>query len=331
MEEELKRLQEEGVIEPVKFLEWAAPIVPVLKKDGSVRICGDYKMTINQAAKLEAYPLPKIEDLFASLTGGISFSKLDLSHAYQQLELEEESRPHVTINTHKGCSNTLDFHLEFRLHRQSFRGQLLQGLERVVVYLDDILITGQTEEEHLANLDEVLRKLQEAGMHLREKCHYLKPDIEYLGHRISKDGLQLMEEKVKAIMGAPEPQNVSEFKAFLGLINYYGKLLPNLATTLALLYQLLQKKIPWTWGSKQVKAFKEAKELLKSPRLLAHYDTSEEIVLMCDTSPYGIGAVLYHRLEDGTKRPVGFASQTLASAEKRMPKSTKKHWLSSLE
>ena len=154
-EEELERLQEEGVIVPVKFSEWAVHIVPVLYKDGSVRICGDYKTTISQAAKLEAYPLPMIEDLFVSLTGGISFSKLDLSHAYQQLELEEELRPYVTINTHKGLFQYT--RLLFGVSSapaifQRTMENLLQGLEHVVVYLDDILITGQTEEEHLANL-----------------------------------------------------------------------------------------------------------------------------------------------------------------------------------
>ena len=102
VEQELDRLQKQGIIKPVAFSDWAAPIVPVLKKDGSVRICGDYRLTVNQAAKLETYPLPKIEDLLTSLTGGKTFTKLDLAHAYQQVELEEDSRKFVTINTLKG-------------------------------------------------------------------------------------------------------------------------------------------------------------------------------------------------------------------------------------
>ena len=102
IEKELDRLVEQGVIEPVCSSEWAAPIVPVLKKDGTVRICGDYKLTVNQAAKTDSYPLPKINDLFASLAGGQKFSKLDLANAYLQIPLDEASQKLVTINTHKG-------------------------------------------------------------------------------------------------------------------------------------------------------------------------------------------------------------------------------------
>jgi len=134
VEQELDRLQREGIITPVQFSDWAAPIVPVLKKDGTVRICGDYKVTVNQAAKVETYPLPRIEDLLASLAGGISFSKLDLAHAYQQLELEEESRKFVTINTHKGLFqyNRLPFGVSSApAVFQRTMENLLQGLKRV--------------------------------------------------------------------------------------------------------------------------------------------------------------------------------------------------------
>ena len=102
VEQELERLQCQGVIEPVEFSDWAAPIVPVVKGDGTVHLCGDYKITVNKAAKQDHYPIPRIEDLFASLAGGKEFTKLDLSHAYQQVKLDEASCPYVRINTHKG-------------------------------------------------------------------------------------------------------------------------------------------------------------------------------------------------------------------------------------
>ena len=102
VEFELERLVKEGVIEPVQFSEWAAPIVPIVKVDNSIRICGDYKLTVNRVCKVDSYPIPKIEDLLANLAGGKTFSKLDLSHAYSQLPLDEESKKFVTINTHKG-------------------------------------------------------------------------------------------------------------------------------------------------------------------------------------------------------------------------------------
>ena len=102
VERELDRLKEEGIIEPVTFSEWAAPIVPVVKTNGEIRVCGDYRVTVNQAATPDVYPLPRIEDLFASLSGGKIFTKLDLAHAYQQVEIAEESRKYTTINTTKG-------------------------------------------------------------------------------------------------------------------------------------------------------------------------------------------------------------------------------------
>ena len=102
VEKELEQLQALGIIQPVQFSDWATPIVPVMKNDGGVRVCGDFKSTVNRAARLDKYPIPRIEDLFASLAGGKTFSKLDLSHAYLQIALDETSQRYVTINTHKG-------------------------------------------------------------------------------------------------------------------------------------------------------------------------------------------------------------------------------------
>ena len=136
-------------------------------------------------------------------------------------------------------------------------------------------------------------------MRLKKKCVFMGPEVEYLGHRINKEGLQPTEEKVRAITGAPQPTQVSELRAFLGLINYYGKFMPDLSTILAPLYQLLQKGRKWGWEKEQQEAFAKAKALLKSPKLLVHYDINKELILTCDASPVGLGAVLSHRMEDG--------------------------------
>ena len=192
MEQELDRLEEAGVIVPTQHSDCAAPIVPVVKTNGSVRICGDYKLTANTATKTESYPLPRIEDLFASLAGGKVFSKLDLSHAYLQLPVAEESQPLLTVNTHKGLYHYL--RLPFGVSSapaifQRTMETLLQDLHHVCVcvcvYLDDILITGRSQQEHLKNLEEVLKRLEEAGMRLKqEKCTFLMPEVEHLGHKI---------------------------------------------------------------------------------------------------------------------------------------------------
>ena len=217
IETELDRLLSQGVIEPVKFAKWAAPIVPIVKADGTVRICGDYKLTINQVSSADPYPLPRIEDLFASLSGGKRFSKLDLSHAYQQLVLNEQSKQFTTINTHRGL-----YQYSFGISCapavfQRTMDNLLKGIKHVSVYIDDIVVTGITEEEHLKNLDEVLSRLDDVGARLRkEKCSFFSPQIEYLGHLINEKGLHPTPSEIKAIIDAPAPSTVTELKSFLG-------------------------------------------------------------------------------------------------------------------
>ena len=316
----LERLEKDGIIEPVQHSSWAAPIVPIVKRDGSIRLCGDYKVTVNQVAKRDTFPLPRIEDIFASLEGGKSFSKLDLAHAYLQIPLEESSKVFVTINTPKGLFryNRLPFGVSAAPSIfQRTMENLLQGIPHTSVYLDDILVTGSTEEEHLRNLDQVLTRLEDAGMRLkRSKCEFMLSEVEYLGHRISSRGLQPTEEKVRAVARAPAPENKTQLQSFLGLINYYAKFLPNLSTTLAPLYALLQKKTVWAWGDKESRAFEKARSQLTSSSLLVHYCSSRELLLACDASPYGVGAVLSHRMEDGTDKPIAFASRSLTPAER---------------
>ena len=321
VEQELQRLVSQGVIEQVEFSDWAAPIVPIVKPDGSIRICGDYKTTVNRVAKLDPYPIPRIEDLFASLSGGKLFSKLDLAHAYQQIPLDDASKPFVVINTHKGLFqyNRLPFGVAsapaiFQRAMES----ILQGIEHVTVYIDDILVTGRTEAEHLQHLAEVLSRLEKAGIRLKkDKCAFMLKSVEYLGHIISAEGLHPTTEKIRAITAAPTPQDVTQLKSFLGLINYYSKFLPNLSHVLAPLYKLLQKTQKWTWGPAQATAFQKAKEELTSSRVLVHYNPDLPVVLDCDASPYGIGAVLSHQLEDGQMQPIAFASRSLTRAEKK--------------
>ena len=223
VEKELERLTSEGIIEPVRFADWAAPIVPVMKRDKeTVRICGDYKLTVNTASKLEQYPIPQIEDLFAALSGGQYFSTLDMSQAYQQIELDDESKQYVVINTHKGLFryNRLPFGVSSApAIFQRVMESLLQGMPGVAVYLDDILVSGKSEEEHLSTLEQVLDRLKEAGLLLnRGKCVFMAESVAYLGHVVDAQGLQTDPDKVRAIVEAPPPQCISELKSYLGLL-----------------------------------------------------------------------------------------------------------------
>lgn len=263
---ELDRLQQENVITPVKHSEWAAPFVPVVKQDGSIRICGDYKLTINKALSPDSYPLPKINDLFSVLAGGQTFSKLDLSQAYLQLMLDEESKKYTTINTQKGLFqfNRLPFGISSAPSVfQRVMDTLFQGYEGILVYLDDILVTGSTQTKHLENLNKVLSKLNECGLKLKKsKCIFMAPKVQYLGYIIDKEGLHPSLEKIKGIREAQAPKNVTELRAFLGMLNYYSKFLPNVSSKLAPLYSLLHKSTRWKWDSPQASAFAAAKEML---------------------------------------------------------------------
>ena len=250
------------------------------------------------------------------MAGGKTFSKLDLAHAYLQVELDQSAKKYVTINTHKGLYtyNRLPFGVASApAIFQRMIENILQGLKRVCVYIDDILVIGTSEDDHLKNLDEVLQRLKNAGLRLKkEKCNLMLPEVQYLGHKISAKGLEPTDKKIRAIREAPTPQNVTQLRSFLGAINYYCKFLPNLANNLSPLYKLLQHHSKWTWGPEQVSTFESAKQQLVSLPLLIHFDPEKPLVLSCDASPYGIGAVLSHTV-DGSEQPVAFASRTLAN------------------
>jgi len=159
--------------------------------------------------------------------------------------------------------------------------------------------------------------MEKAGLRLKKKkCQFMVPSVTYLGYIVDSEGLHPTPEKIRAITEAPSPRNVTELKSYLGLLSYYSRFLPNISTILAPLYQVLCHDAPWHWKAKQQAAFLESKQLLTSSRLLIHFNPKFEIVLACDASSYGIGAVLAHRLPDGTEKPIAFASCTLSSAEK---------------
>ena len=269
---------------------------------------------------MEQYPLPKPEDLFTTLVGGQAFSKLDLSQAYLQVQLDEQSKHYLTVNTHQGLYRYT--RLPFGVASapalfQKMMDAVLQGIPGVICYIDDILITGKDEESHLRSLKEVFQRLEKHGFRLKQgKCEFLLPTIEYLGHQISKNGVQPLRSKVAAIEQAPTPTNTQELRSFLGLLNYYGKFIPNLSTILHPLNALLRADQKWIWNKDCTEAFHLAKRHLTSAQLLTHYDPTLPLTLAADASAYGIGAVISHSYPDGSERPIAFASRTLSPSEK---------------
>ena len=234
--EELDKLQANGIIVPVKLSSWAAPIVPVIKRNGNVRLCGNYKPTINSVAKNEVYPLPRIEELFAAVSGGKVFSKLDLSLAYLQLQLDKSSKEYITINTHHGLYSFTCLPFGVASAPAIFRHTMetvLKGLPMVVSYLDNILVAGRTKQKHLTNFTQVLERLNSAAgiKFKKEKCASCLPQVEYLGHVISEERLRLSSSKIKAITNAPKPSSLSKLKLFLGL----STITPNFCQILQLL------------------------------------------------------------------------------------------------
>ena len=165
----------------------------------------------------------------------------------------------------------------------------------------------------------VLHMLKEAGIRINEKKYqFMKKEVEYLGYLINKEGL-------KPVPEAQTPQNTTQLRAYISMLNYYSKFLKNMSSLLGPMHALLKKNARWLWTRECQKSFEDSKSRLLSADLLVHFDTEKKIILTCDASQYGIGAVMAHIMEDGSERPIAFASRTLAPAEKTIHKSKKKH------
>ena len=204
---------------------------------------------------------------------------------------------------------------------QKLMENILSGIPKVVSYLDDILVTGKDDAEHLTTLKAVFNRLQQFGLRLKlPKCRFLQQSVEYLGHLVDAKGLHATPSKVKALIEAPAQRNITELRAFLGLLNYYSRFLNNLSHLIHPLNNLLRKGQKWEWTTACAAAFNEAKQALVSSKILVHYDPDLPIRVAADASSYGLGAVLSHVLRDGTEHPIAYVSRTLTPSEKNMPK-----------
>ena len=199
---------------------------------------------------------------------------------------------------------------------QRVMDSLRQVLKMVCGYLDDILITGKDKEEHDRNVKMVLKRLDTAGIRvISEKCTFGRNQVEYLGYIINAERLHHVQKKVKDIIDVPSPENSTQLRAFLGMINYYGKFLNNLSNLFGPLHELLKKGKSWKWSKECEKYFRHAQMMLTSSKVLVHFDSKRNTRLKCDASQYGIGAILSQDMDNGEERPVAFASRSLGQAE----------------
>ena len=319
VEDALDTLVDDGVISPVDYSEWAAPIVPVLKANKkTMRICADFKY-VNRFLEVDQYPLPKVDELLSVIGKGQIFSKIDLKDAYLQVPVDEEAQKVLVVNTPKGLFkyNRLPFGLASSpAVFQRFMVQLMTNIPGVAVFLDDILVSGSTEKEHDDRLIRVLKVLQKNNIKINKDKSDLKVgSIEYLGYHISGEGVKPSVKKVKAIVEAPAPTSVAEVKSFVGLVTYYCRFVPNFSTVLAPMYDLLQKNAKFKWTKIEENAFMTIKNELCNSIVLSNFDGYSPLILEVDASPVGVGCVL-KQVVNGVEQPVYFASKKLSPAEK---------------
>jgi hypothetical protein len=315
-----------GILEKVKFSEFASPIVALSKKSSTdVRVCGDFKRTINKYIQLEHYPLPHFNDLTLKWVDCKYFSVIDLSKAYPQLSVHPNDRKYLTINTHLGLFryNRLIYGVSSAAPAfQQAMDTILEGLPGTSVYLDDIMVAGRTRDEAKQRLLAVLKRLNEYNVRINvSKSKFLQQSVEYVGHGVSAKGITTTQAHFEAIEHIQRPATFQELQKFLGLLNYYHHHLYNIATIARPLYDV--KVDNFIWGPDQQDAFEKCKKcFLESPALLL-YDPEKPIFIITDASPYGTSAVLYHLDEFNKERPVFFTSKTLNSAQRKYPHNEK--------
>lgn len=269
--------------------------------------------------KIDYYPLPKPEDLFNSLTGCKLFTVLDLSEAYLQIEVAEECRKYLILSTHLGYF--MPTRLMFGIASapaifQQFVDELTRDLPFVKGYLDDIIIGAKTKEEMITTLFRLLKRLQEKNGRVKlQKCFWMQLEAEYLGFVISAAGLKVSPLRVQPILDARMPEDTSELRAWLGMVNFYRRFIPDCSSLLGPLNALLADRVPWVWTEECAEAINKCKQVLVANNVLMLYDPNKVLVLVCDASPVGLGCVLAHRI-GGMEHPISFASATLSEAQR---------------
>lgn len=313
---------------------YASPIVLVRKKDGSLRMCVDYR-PLNGKTRKDAFPLPRIEESLDALSGARWFSTIDLASGYNQVPVLEKDRPKTAFCTPFGLFefNRMPFGLcnapsTFqRLMQRMFGDQQGQSL---LLYLDDIVIYSSSVEQHLQRLEMVLGRLQKEGLKAKlEKCAFFQQEVGYLGHVISSQGVSTDPKKIEAVANWRRPSQVSELRSFLGFASYYRRFVSGFAKLAGPLHQLVAElagtkprkgsgqALGAAWTPQCEESFEALKSRLVSAPVLAYADFSRPFILEIDASYSGLGAVLSQETDSGI-RPVAYASRGLRPTERNM-------------
>lgn len=301
VEEKLQELIDKDIIEPVSGpTSWASPLVVVPQPNGEVRVCIDMRRA-NAAVLRERHPIPTLEETLEALNGASMFSKLDLKWGYHQVEIDDDSRDITTFVTHKGVMRykRLIFGLSSASEVYQYAiQQALTGLEGIRNISDDIIVFADNTREHDQRLARVLERLKDRNLTLNvEKCVFRAESLSFFGFTIGKNGIAPDAKKVEAIQNARKPTTPSEVRSFLGVVNYCGRFIQNLATTTEPLRELTRGDTPRSWGPRQEEAFNTLCAALTSDTVMAHFVTGVPTELRVDASPFGLGDILTETFE----------------------------------
>ncbi|XP_031332739.1 uncharacterized protein K02A2.6-like [Photinus pyralis] len=320
VEDEIDNLVREGVLEKIDYSDYATPIVPVVKSGNKIRLCADFKVTLNPNLVVDEHPLPTTDELFQDLAGGEKFTKIDLTKAYLQMRVRDEDQKFLTLNTHKGLYKCTRLMYGLSCAPAKFQRKIeniLSGIPGIAVFIDDCRLTAPNDKIHLERLEEVFKRLLNYNIKVNlSKSEFLKNEIEYCGYRIDKFGIHKTKSKVDMVVNALQPKNIQELQSLLGLINYYGRFFENLSEILEPMRLLLREGVKWNWTKACENALNKIKEMMKSDNFLVHFNNNLQIILATDASPVGVGAVLSHIMPDGSEKPIQFASQSLTSSQR---------------
>ncbi|EYC34955.1 hypothetical protein Y032_1232g3776, partial [Ancylostoma ceylanicum] len=319
-------LQERNIIQPSKS-SWASPIVLVQKKDGTLRLCVDYRR-VNQVTRIDSYPLPTIDAMLQNLKGKRIFSTLDLSSGYWQIKLSPGGQERSAFTTTEGLYEfkVLPFGLAssppvFQRLMHAVLGHLLG--DEVACYLDDVMIATCTVERHLEVLEQVFDAFRKANLKLNpRKCVLFERKVEFLGHMVDAEGVHMDPGKVSSIVDYPLPQSRTDLRTFIGMCSYYRKFVLGFSKVAGPLHELTSEKQPFIWTPERVQAFEELKRIITSAPVLSQPDIEgarsgrKPFKIHTDASYSGLGAVLSQEGDDGLLHPVYFASKSLTKSER---------------